>query len=195
MGTFGAAVGVGPGQSAIAHTDLQAAASSATILLAPLTYSGSAARAVLFGPDVDRFTVRARGEFTTRTTDPIVDIYLLYYRDGNVARIEPGATSIPSDGTILFQRMPDAAGVFDFTLAVTVATTEKDSTYKYSPQSVNTFYNSRAGYLSAATDPGGMASNFIWRDSAFGVLVLTQTAGNVSGGNDTLEAQVLAYGK
>lgn len=192
MGTFGTTQQVSAGESVIAHTDLEAAASSATILLAPLTYSGSAARAVLFNDNVERFAVRARGEFTARATDPIVNIYLLYYRDGNVARIEPGATSIPSDGTILFTRVPTPGGTWDITLPCTVASTEKDSTYKYSPVAVNDYFNNHAGYLVASTDPGGMASNFIWRDSAFGVLVLTQTAGSVTG---SVEAQVLAYGK
>lgn len=193
MGTFGATRTVGPGNIVVAHDNLQATASSATILLAPLTYSGSDAHLVLFHPNVDRFTVFSRGEFTTRVADPIVNIYLVYAANGNVIP-NVGDTSIASDGTYITRRAFDGFGSPDITLDVTVATAPKDSTYKYSPNTLNAFYNTKAGYLTAATDPGGMTSSFIWRDGAIGCLVLTQTAGNVSGGNDTLQALVLAYG-
>jgi len=193
MGTFGATRTVGPGNIVVAHDNLQATASSSTILLAPLTYSGSDAHLVLFHPNVDRFTVLGRGEYTTLGTNPVVNIYLVYAANGNVIP-NVGDTSIASDGTYIARRCPDAVGSYDITLDMTVATSNKDSTYKYSPNSINAFYNTKAGYLAAGTDPGGMATSFIWRDGAIGCLVLGQTQGAVSGGNDTLQALVLAYG-
>lgn len=190
MGTFGATQTVAPGNSAIAHTDLQAAASSATVLLTPLTYSGSAARVVLFHPKVVSFSVRARGEFTALTTSPIVCIYWLFARDGNVTAIKAGDTSIADTGTFLTSRVQNSGGNYTHVLDCTVATSDKDSTYKYSPFSIQTNAYSFE-YGTSSTDY--KASLVIPRRSAIGVVVLTSTAGNVSGGNDTLEAQVMAY--
>ena len=192
MGTFGATQTVGVGESAIAHTDLQATASSATILLAPLTYSGSAARVVLFHAGVTKFAVRLRGSYTAATVNPIVCIYMVYPRDGNLS-ISPGDTAIPDTGTILTRRVYDSAGGTNITLDATVATNEKDSVYKYSPLGINQFFNTLVGYSAAATDPGGFATPHIMRDGAIGCIVLTQTLGAVSGASDTLEAQVLAF--
>lgn len=195
MGTFGATKTVGAGNAAIAHTDLQATASAGAVLLAPLTYSGSAAQVVLFGEDVKCFLVRARGMFTTRASDPTICIYRLYMRDGNVARINAdGSTSqtVPSDGTWLTRRVPLGSDgtSFNHTLPCTVAQTESDSTYRYSPTLL-----ANAGYAqsygSVSTDYLGVAT--IPRDNAFGVIVLCSTAGSVSGSSDTLEAQVLAF--
>ena len=189
MGTFGATQTIQAGGSAIAHTNLQATAASATVLLAPLTYSGSDARVVLLHPDVDRFVVRSRGIYDTHTTSPIINGYLLYYRDGNVDRIQPGDTNIPDDGTILTRRIEVGITSYVITLNTTVATTEKDSTYKYSPIYGSHFSNTRIGYLAAQ-----QTCAFIYRDSAFGILFHVHTQGNVSGLSDTCEAQVLAYG-
>jgi hypothetical protein len=189
MGTFGATVSVAPGNSAIAHTDLQAAASSATVLLAPLTYSGSAARVVLFHPNVVSFSVRARGDFSALTTSPVVCIYYLYAANGNVT-VSPGDTNIPDAGTLLTNRALNPSGTYTHTLDCTVATADKDSFYKYSPLVLSTSgYGTTYG--SASTDI--IATRMLNRMSALGVIVLTSTAGNVSGGTDVLEAQVMAY--
>ena len=120
MGTFGATRTIAAGGSVIAHDNLEAAASSAAILLAPLTYSGSDAHVVLFHPDVKGIRVRVRGVLTAKATDPVVCIYLLYYRDGNVARIQGGDTSIPADGTILTARLRTSTSATVFTLPCTV---------------------------------------------------------------------------
>lgn len=191
MGTFGATRILEPGNSVIAHDDLQATASSATILLNPLTYSGSAAHVCLFHPALTSFSVRARGIFTSTVSSPAVCLYLLYYRDGNVARIQAGDTNIPSDGTILHRRLYNATadGTAPITLTCTFAGVEGDSTYKYSPMSTD---GGAHTHFSAAT-PDYVSNVDIPRRNAMGIVVLTSTAGNVAGSSDTLECQLLGY--
>lgn len=191
MGTFGATRVLEPGGSVIAHDDLQASASSATILLNPLTYSGSAAHVCLFHPALTSFSVRARGIFTSTTTIPAVCLYLLYYRDGNVTKLQSGDTSIPSDGTILHRRLYNAAALEGAVISLdcTFATVEGDSTYKYSPMKPSTGAN--IGYTASTPDYSSAVE--IPRRTAMGVLVLTSQAGNVAGSSDTLEAQLLGY--
>lgn len=187
MGTFGAARSLAPGNAVIAHDNLQATASSATVLLNPLTYSGSAAHVVLFHPGVTNYIIRARGIFTSRTTDPFVCVYRLYYRDGNVTPVGPGDTSVAADGTILHIREYAQDGTSTFFLPCTFAAVEGDSTYKYSPYALNSI--SGIGSDSAGTVQG---FRFWKRNNEFGIIVLTSTAGNVAGSSDTLEAQVIA---
>lgn len=191
MGTFGAARSLAPGNAVIAHDDLQATASSATILLNPLTYSGSAAHVCLFHPALTSFSVRARGIFTSTTTSPAVCLYLLYYRDGNVTKLQSGDTNIPSDGTILHRRLYNgtALGTAPITLNCTFATVEGDSTYKYSPMTPD----AGGHFQYAASAPDYISSVDIPRRNAMGIVVLTSTAGNVAGSSDTLECQLLGY--
>jgi hypothetical protein len=183
MGTFGATRIITPGNAVIAHDDLEAAASSAAVLLAPLTYTGSAAHVVLFHPDVRKFAIRARGIFTVRAADPVVCAYLLYYADANAPRIQVGDTSIPSDGSIITRRVYSFASATTITLSCVVATTEQDGTYKYSPSSVAPFQT-----MQGDTE-GSFTEEFCPVNKAFGMLVLTSTAGSVTG---SIEAQVIA---
>jgi len=153
----------------IAHESLEATAETGTVLLTPATYAGTGVHPVKLSGAVTRVLIRARYDVgtTTLTTSPVVRLYAVFTPLGTI----PATGVIPNDGTVRFVRIDNADNNAAGVILTLSANAIRDSVYRYT----NVVSLTGSDMLGACH-----------------LLVLTETAGAVSGGaNTNIDCEVL----
>ena len=150
------------------HDDLEATASSATILNRPLSNTDSSSRPVKVSDAGGKWLVRAKYAQASAPSSPVVRLYAIFG--------EPSADgTFADDGTVTFMRLDNKdSGATGITVTVDSTNDLRDSTYRY-------------------TDPRGVDADFAPSDAlgAAYILALVETAAGSVSGAVTLELMTL----